>query len=55
MQTNTRSFDKSYLHHFLIIHHQENDTFECFHSRRCKNTIKMQMMHFLLHNDFNKQ
>jgi len=55
MQTNMRLFNESYSHYFLITHHQENDTSECLHSRRCKNTVKMQMMHLLLHNDFNKR
>ncbi len=54
MQTNMRSFDERYLHHFLITRHQENNTSECFYLRRCKDTVKMQMMHSLLHNDFNK-
>jgi len=55
MQINMHLFNESYSRHFLITHHQENDTSEYLHSRRCKDTVEMQMIYSLLHNDFNKQ
>ncbi len=44
MQTDMHSSDEYQLHHFSLSYHQESDTSEQLNSRKCKNTVKMQVI-----------
>ena len=44
MQTDTCSSDECQLHHLSLFCHQESDAFEQLNSRRCENTVKMQVI-----------
>jgi len=52
MQTDTRSSDEYQLHHFSLFHHQESNASEQLNLKRCKNTVKMQVISFRC-DDFN--
>ncbi len=52
MQIDTCSSDEYQLHHFSLFYHQESDASEQFNSRRCKNTVEMQVINSCC-DDFN--
>ncbi len=52
MQTDTRSSSEHQSHHFSLSHHQESDASEQLNLKRCKNTVKMQVISFRC-DDFN--
>ncbi len=52
MQTDMHSSDECQLHYFLLFHHQESNASKQLNSRRCKNTVKMQVISFCC-DDFN--